>query len=400
MSGMDTSVFLYPWDILDEGMDDVLDRLQSHQINGLTISTTYHSGMFLMPHNPKRKLIFPLPGALYFEPDPQWYGKIRIKPPISPLASNEFWDRLRQETAQRGMSLTSWTITLHGSHIGTQYPDTNVINVFGDANPTIPCVAHDDVRQYIVAFIADLAENHRFDNILLESLECMPLRHGYHHEVIGIPLTPAVEFLLSLSFSEAMVDKARAAGVDIDKVREFVRNTCEAHFASPHTGINKSWRELHQAADGEFGKFLAFRQSLLTSLMKDISQVVKGKSKLSVIDFGPVWYPMGADGTGWESGLDLRNYAPYIDEVHPTFYFHDTDLLRKKMHAYDQMLASIGKKLPLKPILRPILPQTETKEQLVEQIRELKACSQGLSFYNYSFMSYDTLDWIEEGLNA
>lgn len=393
---MEKNVFIYPWDLADEGMDEVLNRLTGHGINGLNISTIYHSGMFLMPHNPRRKLIFPEPGALYIEPDRRWHGKIKIKPPISPISPRAFWDRLREKTAARKMSLTSWTITLHGSSIGTRYPETNVLNAFGDANLTIPCAANDDVREYVVALVADLADNYAFDNILLESLECMPFRHGYHHEVIGIPLTPGIEFLLSLSFSEAMVAKAKTAGIDVERVREFVKTVCENHFDRPYGAPDMGWEELRQAAGGELGKFLDFRKSLLTSLIEEISYAVKGKSRLSVIDFGPVWYPMGSDGTGWESGLDLRNYAPYIDEVHPTLYYNDTRELIDKANQYSDMLSAAGKELSMKPILRSILPQTESGQQLKEQIKALKACSDGFSFYNYSFMPYENLKWIEE----
>ncbi|WP_123042992.1 hypothetical protein [Cohnella candidum] len=400
MTDMETSMFLYPWDLIDEGIGPVLDRMKKSGLNGITICPTYHSGMFLMPHNPKRKLVFPEPGALYFEPNRAWHGNIRIEPPISGMADNGFWNRLRKEADSRGMSITAWTIALHGTGIGTRYPDTNVVNAFGDANPAIPCAANDDVRTYMVALAGDLASRGWFDTLLFESLECMPLRHGYHHEVIGIPLTPSTEFLLSLSFSESMVKKASAAGIDVEKVRDFVRAACQAEFDRPHGAKSLTWQELREAADGEMGKFLDFRKRLLTSLLAEIHRETKGKTKLSVIDFGPVWYPMGSDGTGWESGLDLMNYAPFLDQVNPTFYFKDLGQLRAKTAEYVRMLADAGADLPLKPILRPILPQTESRAQLVAQIRELRKSVQGLSFYNYSFLSLETLEWIEEGLRT
>lgn len=395
----DASVFIYPWDLIDEGITSVLDRLQAHQINGLNIATTYHSGMFILPHNPKRKLYFPEPGALYFEPDNSWYGKIKIKPPISKFASKKFWNDLREETSKRNMTMSSWTITLHGTYMGLNYPETSSVNAFGDLNPTIPCVSNDDVREYILSLITDLVTNYQFDNILLESMESMPLRHGYHHEVIGVPLTPVIEFLLSLSFSPSMIEKAEAAGVEILKVREFVVETCTAHFNEPEPGVMMSWDELKNAAGGEVDKYLKFRQNLLTSLVKDISKIVKGKSKLSVIDFGPVWYQMGSDGSGWESGLNFANYSPYIDEIHPTFFFNDLNVLNEKKSEYIKMMNTLQEPIVIKPIIRSILPEVTSKKDLEEQIKMLNSISRGFSFYNYSFMPLSTLDWIQTGLN-
>ena len=68
MSNSPLGLFAYPWDIIDEGEDAVIDAVKRAGLNTLFVTVNYHSGMFFLPHNPNRKIYFPEPGALYFEP--------------------------------------------------------------------------------------------------------------------------------------------------------------------------------------------------------------------------------------------------------------------------------------------------------------------------------------------
>jgi hypothetical protein len=395
-----TAAWVYPWDLQDEGIENVLDHLSENGIHGLNVTTIYHSGMFFLPHNPRKKMYFPQPGALYIEPS-DWYRKCKIKPPISKLAPKRFWDELRNETYKRNMTLGSWTLALHNSQIGFAYPETNVVNAYGDYLPTALDPASTEVREFLLALTKDISQNYEFDHILIESLEYMPFRHGYHHEVIGVPLTPTVEFLMTLSFSDSFIRKAEEKDIDVERVRTFVKGICDKQFADPYeTRESLSWEELHAAIDGEFSRYLTFRQELLTQLLREISKTIKSNSnaKVSIVDFGPL-YPLGPDGTGWENGVNLKEYAPYIDEIHPTFYFSDHKIFEQKVHEYVSVLNQLDKKVTIVPAIRSILPQVSSRADLLKQLQLLKQISDGFTFYNYGFMPYQTLGWIRDAMN-
>lgn len=399
MGKREALIWIYPWDLQDEGISKVLDRLQANGITGVNVTGLYHSGRFFLPHNPNRKVHFPEPGALYFEPDPSWYGKLKIQPPVSRFASNSFWHELREETDKRSMSLTCWVLGLHNSQIGFEHPETSVVNAFGDRVSVALCPSHPDVQKMLLAVVEDLTNNFQFDRILIESLEYMPFRHDYHHEVIGVSLTPAVEFLMSLSFNEHLVQDAKKQGIDIEQVRLFVKETCEKQFENPHQPLNLTWQDLHEAVNGEFGKYLSLREKYLTTFIQNIHQVVKenGGAKLATLDFGPI-LSMGAHQASWENGVNLQQWSSYVDELHPTFYFTDQQVFQQKVQEYKSLTEQLKRDVQVIPAIRSILPQVASKEDLEKSIHLLKELSDGYTFYNYGFMSYQTLKWIGEVL--
>lgn len=98
MTDTPRGLFAYPWDVIDEGADAVLDAVERAGLNALYITTWYHSGMFFLPHNPVRRTYFPTPGALYFQPG-AWHGEHRLTPPVSDLTQDwaGFWEELSRK---------------------------------------------------------------------------------------------------------------------------------------------------------------------------------------------------------------------------------------------------------------------------------------------------------------
>mgnify|MGYP001263490482 CR=1 FL=1 len=392
------SIWIYPWDLMDEGVSSVLDRLQNVGINGINVAAYYHSGRFFLPHNPKRKVYFTEPGALYFEPDQSWYRKSSIKPPVSKFASNSFWDELRNETKKRSMTLTVWMLSLHNSQIGFNYPETNVVNAFGDKSPVALCASNPDVQELMLSVIDDITKNLDVDKVLIESLEYMPFRHDYHHEVIGIPLKPAIEFLMSLSFNETLVKDAKERGIDIESVRNYVKQVCEEHFMNPYKPEDLSIEKLSNAIDGEFSKYLKLREDYLTDMFKKIHEVIKGNNaniKIGLVDFSPI-LPLGVNDGFWENGVNLKECSEFLDELHPTFYFTDREIMDKRVKEYLALIEKLNNEIDIIPAVRAILPQVSSKQDLEATVNSLNDLSDGYSFYNYGFMTYQTLDWIRE----
>ncbi len=395
-------MWAYPWDLLDEGIGPALDRMQTRaKVTDVAVTAVYHAGKFLHPNNPRRKIVFPESGTLYFPPDPSWYGRQRIAPPVWPEAlTQDFWPALRHETSERGMGLTAWSLCLHNSGIGSEHIDCTVQNAFGDRLRTDLCAANPDVGDYLTAVMRDIAATRQVDRILLESLEFMPFQHGFHHEVIGVPVGPTLGLLMALCFCEHCLQAAREDGVDGAAVRRWVVKTVNAHFADPfaHEPPHWTWEELRAAADGRLGRFLDVRQRLVGDLARRVVTAIREASDCTVaaLDFGPL-YPHGPHGTRWESGADVAVLAELVDEIHPTFYFTDPDLHAEKVRAYLELLDG---RMPLHPAIRAILPQTGSPAALAAQLAPLAGHIDGISFYNYGFMARQTLDWIGDALEG
>ena len=402
MTGSDwrTAMWLYPWDAADEGAENVLAAVQDRAgIDGVALAVAYHSGMFLLPHNPRRKLYFPRP-SVYFEPDRSRFADVTMQPQVNELAESGLVASVRRETAARGMRLDAWVVCLHNTGLGTAYPPATNMNAFGDRHLPHLCPANPDVRAYLRALIGDLAARD-FDGILVESLEYMPYQHGYHHEVTGLPLTPYAGYLLGLCFCEHCLGAARAGGVDGPAVRAFVRDELETFFAGDldRGRSDIGWDGIRELAGGDLGGYHDARVRVVTGLFAEVRSTWPGGGgpTLELCDFAPLW-PLGWDGTALSSGLDLQAVAPYVDAAWPCPYFTSSDTVAAKSAEYRQKAPAAW---PVRPIMRAIPPQTLSAEGLTEH---MLACDPsavaGYGFYNYGFMRLPTLDWIRSGLAA
>ena len=105
-----------------------------------------------------------------------------------------------------------------------------------------------------------------------------------------------------------------------------------------------------------------------------------------MVDFGPL-YPLGPNNQRWQNGVNLNSLLPLIDEIHPTFYFADLDLIKEKYDVYKKVL---NNKVEMIPAMRTILPQVSNQLDLKNQLQVFNKDASGFSFYNYSFMNYET----------
>ena len=97
----ETSIWAYPWDLADEGIGEALETMRERAgASGVNVATVYHAGKFLHVHNPKRRVVFPRSGTLYFQPDDNWHGRLRIRPPVWDGVEG-FWTDLRREAGLR-----------------------------------------------------------------------------------------------------------------------------------------------------------------------------------------------------------------------------------------------------------------------------------------------------------
>jgi hypothetical protein len=390
---MEKSIWAYAWDLADEELEPALAAMAERAgATDVNIAAAYHSGKFLHVHNPRRRVFFPTPGMLYFRPSDPRPGHGHISPPVW-RGADGFWERLRPAASRAGLGVTAWIVCLHNSGVGLAHPDCAVENAYGDRIFTDLCPSNPDVRAYVTAMIREAAVQTGADRVLLESLEYMPFRHGYHHEVIGVPTGPTVDFLMSLCFCPHCATRAERGGFDLEAVRQWARALLDDHFSSPFRGREPlDWEQLRAGADGAMGSLLAMRRETLTTLLADVAGQVRKASdaRLAILDFGPL-YPNGPHDRGWENGVDLARQLPLVDEVHPTFYFDDGETHARKVAEYRDVLRG---ERPMIAALRAILPQTPSRERLEEQVEALRRDAAGFSFYNYGFMPLEVLDWI------
>ncbi len=355
--------------------------------------------MFFLPHNPNRRTYFPEPGALYFQPG-EWHAEHPLAPPVSDLTDDwrSFWQELKAKADTQGVSLAAWMPVLHNSGIGTRHQDVAVQNAWGDRITHTICPANEHVRDLVLTVVGNVAASGIFDRILLESIEYLGLRHGHHHEVIGVHLDADTDLLASLCFCPACLQRLEDAGVDGRQVQKAARDIVdEAITAAPRDAMD--WTTLENVAGGQMGAYLRQRDQIVSSLVVEAAAEIRAANPeivVAVLDFGPL-YAMGPNGRRWQNGNDLDIILPAIDEIHPTFYFTDSEVLAQGMKTYDTVIAGA---VPQVPAIRAIMPQTDSAEALTAQLASVSGVASGFTFYNYSFMPLVSLDWIASGVAA
>jgi hypothetical protein len=367
---VDSSIFAFATDLADEGIETVLENVQTRAgLGGVTIAASYHDGRDLFPHNPVRRVRF-LESCVFFRPKAARWRGLRLQPPVSQHA-DVFADAIAA-AERRDLAVNAWSVFLHNGALAAAHPDCAPENAFGDGYVTDLCPANPDARAFACALAADIA-GLGVRTISAESLHYDGLEHGYAHERYFIPLSPRARYLLGLCFCKDCLAAAGARGVDGEAVRAGVRDELERVFAGNEPG-----------ALVELEPYERVRAEVVTSLVAEATDAARtGGARLEVIAAPPE--------RAWQVGLDVAAAAAVSDGIQAMGYAPEPERVRSQLESYADAAVSA--------VLRPMPPDCDSPENLrakVEHAREL-----GLSrvdFYHYGFMRLDALDWIRAAL--
>jgi hypothetical protein len=386
---MQLSMWTYPWDVQDQGVEGVAADLAARAgLNTVSLATSYHAGRFFQPRSPSQKAYFPEDGTVYFTPDEDfWAGK-----EIRPLRAQNVAERgdvlraLIDTRAQGGMKVSCWTVCLHNTRLGMLHPGHVTRNAFGNPNYYNLCPSSPAARDYVVTLVADVTQHYKPDMVELESPNFMGFAHEYHHEKDGVGLTDEDDFLLSLCFCDHCTARARLAGVPVEKARKtvagFIATTCERavpekQFADfPAAGIDafKTWPELHA--------FLAWRSEPVTSLIAEIKAAADPASRIVLIDLKD----------GWLGGVDLAAVGRLCDGAILCCYDMPAEQVTEVMRSGR---AALGPDKYLGAGFRVFYPEVSGPEQLAARAKAAAdAGADGINFYNYGLIPAKRLDWV------
>ena len=167
------SASVFPWDLADEGLEQVLDNLQGmagansvYMCNLSEQTRPFRGGDY--PHNPVRKSYTCEDCRVYWEPD--------MKPLRSErdfLAKTDWVKEFTTAAHQRGMKagVELFHAWIDSTRLAEELPDSIQVNVFGEPvithnykNPAV-CLNSPDFQEYAVGLYSDLAANYDLDYI-------------------------------------------------------------------------------------------------------------------------------------------------------------------------------------------------------------------------------------------
>ena len=379
---MHAAMYVYPWDLAEEGVETVAGRLRHASLDTITVAASYHAGKFLRPHAPQRKVYFPEDGTVYFRPRMERYG--HIKPRVNTMVAE--FDALRMlEREAPGLRRIAWTVGLHNTPLGMQHPEMVARTVFGDPLYNSLCPSHPAVREYLVALCTDLGTDHALSGIAIEAPGWQAFRHGYHHEFELIELGPRAETMLGMCFCDACRGRAEADGIDADRLRARTRSELEdflLHGRQPETDPE---------TDPDWQAFVAFRARVVTSLVGEVRQALAAEVELAIIPT-----VLSPNDRCWLEGSDLAALARAADRLEVPAYQTGPAAIALDIAAVRE---KAGAAAPLGFILRPSFPNLRDAHEVNAAVRTARtADAKSISFYNYGHIRLESLDWIRAAL--
>lgn len=386
------ALYTYAWDLVDEGPASVVDAARDLGLDTLTMAGSYHAGKFLRPHGRSGKVFFPEDGTVCFTPDPGRYGVIQPVP-NSLLAER---DVLRELTEARRIAVNAWMVLLHNSRLGERHPQATVANAFGDRYVYSLCPSAPEVRAYAVALCKDIADRYAVSGLSLETPGFLPYAHGFHHEFALVRPSRWLDARLALCFCDHCVRGAEHSGLDATRLKSRIRDEVEAYFAGdvevPDDMAEAAWLS-DSISDSTFSQFLAWRCSVVTSLVREIRAAVRSDAALAVI-------PSVARPTAgcWLEGSDLHALAGAAGIVEACFY--ESSVERVRADVFDTMRRA-GTAGSVRGILRPGFPDLQTQAEVIAAAEALRQAGvSGIAFYNYGHLPRRNLRWIADAVAA
>jgi hypothetical protein len=379
---MRLGMYVYPWDLWHEGTAKVAARLRAIGITGVSVSTAYHAGKFLRPHAPQGRVWFPDDGTVYFRPDPTQYGRLR---PQAARMVHDF-DALRDlADVAPDLRVTGWTVGLHNSRLGALHPDLTSQSVLGDPLVNALCPSHPEVRAYLVALSRDTAAQPGVAEIAIETPGFQTYRHGHHHEFELIELPLPAETLLETCFCPACRTRARAHGIDADRLATAAQARMEAFLADANAPL------LDLLTDPDWTAYQDCRAQTVTSLVAEVRATLPKATELAIIP--SVQTP---NRLCYREGSDLAALARVADRLEVPAYQRGPKEIAADMA---EVRRAAGPTAKVGFILRPTWPHVGGAEDLGASIAAARQNgTDRLAFYNYGHMRLQSLDWIAEAL--
>lgn len=387
---MKAGLYVYAWDLEDEGYDLALGRIAAAGFSNVNLATSYHAGKFLLPHNPKRRLYIAEDGAVFFQPDLSKYG--RITPRVHSLANAESnpVDRLITSANVHGLQYVAWTVVLHNSWIGEQHPHVTAKTPFGDSLFHSLSPAHPEVREYIVNLVGDLVSRHEVSAIELESPGYMGFHHDHHHLMYGIDIDSVQAELLGVSFNPSEIDGAKAAGINVSGIQTRIvdlLDRCWNLGEAVQVDGTPSAKAAELLADPDLAAYRNWQHQQVVSLSAEIRDTIRQHSPRTEIRH----FAAMAAGEQGSIDADLMKTGDAV----LAGYAATPDAAAWRVAALAEL------EMPVWGMIRAIQPEVTDPSQVAPLVEAWKAQGvAGVEVYNYGLMPERTFQALGEALNG
>ena len=400
---------IYPWDIHDEGIENILDNLQMTGNNAAYMLAIMHHEKRPLhanyyPHNPVRKRYIAEDSRSYFTIHPESYKNSRIKPLPSDrefLKHTDWLDVFTKGLRKRGFKVgAEISHTPLDSERGLRdYADCLQRDIYGNTpaygimtNQQL-CWNSEDARTYVYAIATDLATHYDLDMIQTCSLLYNPGKLEIH---------PLLGVALGGCFCKNCEREARAQGLDWDEIVRTVRHLADI-VSRADVDAQEEYLTLRQGDSSETSflieypalyEWLAFRARTVTRYLKGLTEAIHAANPKVEFRLNTCWKE------GEMHGINLREAGKVVDSIRMMDYSEQTgdyDKVFNKTKWLMNVRRMVGEE---KKIIAGIAPRHLATPELIRLgIRQVAlGGADGLSYGFYDGAPLVNLRAIREGM--
>ncbi len=272
----------YPWDLLDEGLTDVLDCLRDRiGATGLTLIVATDEMEQFRPRFGVEPRIYRATGGVYFLPNEEKYQATRLKPPVwEQHRKMDVLAKVSEECASRQLDLRVSINPLLCRRLVGKHPEAACKNAYGIATRNALCPGNPDVRQYVLSLVGDLSGYDDVSAIVIEDVQRPPATDpGPHVQALAMFDTDVAD-LLNVCFCESCLQGAERDGIDGQAALRCVRSALDRLSSRVNP---QGWTLADLLADNpSIAHYIAWADAVYLDLLKRLQEV---SSKSIVLSF-------------------------------------------------------------------------------------------------------------------
>ena len=304
------SLTAFPWDLTDEGLESVLDRLVGEiGISGLSVwvSSPPATHLRVRPVEPRVRRTR---GGIFFHPTAELYQSTRCRPIVSSwVRTRGRLPQIAEAGRERGLELRGIVSAALTGRLARRHPQMACKNAFSAESHVAVCLANPDVQAYLAGLIDDISTKCELGGVLVRDF--LVTWHEAFDPALQGPssLGESGQALLATCFCESCYQRATANGVDVVGARRSVQVLLQRSFERGKP--QRQAIETILADDPPLAAYYQWRANELASLWERLAASCRGDLFLD----RPV---AGADHRQHES-LDLTKPAGVLTRInHPS----------------------------------------------------------------------------------
>lgn len=368
---MERRMFLYPWELIDNGIEQTAEHLKRMNVTSVSLCVLYHTAKMLLLNNSKRHLYFNDGGTCFYDVQINRYGKLKpVRDKVLNSYSGEFLKDVQESFRKFEIKVCAWVVVFHNDALAKKHPDCAIHNCYGEDSATNLCPSNPEVIDYALRLVEELAEM-GFYEIHLESVDYAGFLHGDHHEMQAFEDMEKLEELMGICYCPHCMELAKQDGVDAERLQVLVKQKADDFFHLRKSSENNDeYLRLHQA-------YLRVKQNQITSFYKKLWRLLKEKHSNTKIK--PILWMAGGNDPMLQ-GVDICKIGKYVDGVIAAY--PDTD------GQVCQFVKRIRKMVPadieVTGGIRLMAPNTTIIEQVTNYIKNYRDNGiDDIIFYNY-----------------